>query len=93
MRPASPEFLASLRYSHVIASACELIFPGDSDADAVSVPVQAGSVTIDGLTWQRLDGGNPEPRALLRTSGGASTLVAGSASWAELRRLAASLQP
>ena len=54
---------------------------------------RAGQVTIDGLAWQRLDGGEPERRALLRTSGAATTLVAGSASWGELRRLAASLRP
>jgi hypothetical protein len=59
----------------------------------VSGSDRAGSVTIDGLTWRRLEGGEPERRALLRTSGAATTLVAGSASWGELRRLAASLQP
>ena len=28
---------------------------------------RAGSVTVDGLTWQRLEGGDPDPPALLRT--------------------------
>jgi GNAT superfamily N-acetyltransferase len=53
---------------------------------------RAGTVTIAGVTWTRLAGGAPEPRALQRTSGEATTLVAGSASWAELRRLATSLR-
>lgn len=53
----------------------------------------AGAVSIDGDTWQRLEGGEPEPRALLRTADGATTLVAGSAPWSQLRRLAAALQP
>jgi hypothetical protein len=53
MQTASTEFLESLRYSHVIASACELIFPGQTDAQAVSVPVEDGSVTIDRTAQNR----------------------------------------
>jgi Domain of unknown function (DUF5047) len=45
MQPASDQFLESLRFSHVIAAAAELIFPGESDT--ISVPVEAGSITID----------------------------------------------
>ena len=45
MQPASPEFLESLRFSHVIAAACELVFPGTTDT--ISVPLEAGTVTID----------------------------------------------
>ncbi|HKV68030.1 MAG TPA: DUF5047 domain-containing protein [Gaiellales bacterium] len=56
MRPASPQFLASLRYSHIAAARVELIFPGAADADAVSVPVEAGSVTIDRTAQNRRSG-------------------------------------
>lgn len=51
----------------------------------------AGSTTIGGRTWQRLSGGDPEPRALVLVADGLTTLVVGNASWAELRELAASL--
>jgi hypothetical protein len=51
-----------------------------------------GTVQVAGVTWTRLEGGKPEPRALLRTEGGVTTVVAGSASWPELRRLAGSLR-
>src|SRR5215831_8669395 len=44
MRPATPKFLTLIRESHVIAAACQLIFP---DGTAHDVPVQAGSVRID----------------------------------------------
>jgi hypothetical protein len=54
---------------------------------------RAGTVRIGGVAWTRLEGGQPEQRALLRTSGGATTLVAGSGSWPELERLARSLRP
>jgi hypothetical protein len=53
----------------------------------------AGTVTIAGASWRRLEGGEPEPRALVRTDGGVTTIVAGSATWSELRALAASLRP
>jgi hypothetical protein len=56
MRPASPEFLASLRYSHVIAASVDLLWPGMADADAVSVPVESGSVTIDRTAQNRRSG-------------------------------------
>ncbi len=52
----------------------------------------AGTVSVAGVTWRRLVGGEPDPRALVRSAGGATTLVAGTASWTELRRLAASLR-
>jgi hypothetical protein len=45
MQPASDQFLKSLRFSHVIAAACELIFPGETIT--YPVPVEAGTVTID----------------------------------------------
>lgn len=54
MQPASPEFLASLRFSHVIAAAAELIFPGETDL--ISVPVEAGTVTIDRTAQHRRAG-------------------------------------
>lgn len=53
----------------------------------------AGTVSLGGATWRRLEGGDPEPRALLRTDSGVTTLVAGSASWADLDRVARTLQP
>jgi len=56
MRPCSPEFLASLRYSHVIAAGVDLVWPGDTDANAVSVPVESGSVTIDRTAQSRRSG-------------------------------------
>jgi len=56
MRPASPEFLASLRYSHVIAAQVDLIWPGDADAAAVTVPVESGTVTIDRTAQNRRSG-------------------------------------
>ena len=52
----------------------------------------AGSVDVAGQSWQRLEGGDPEERALVRTEGGVTTMVAGSAPWAQLRTLAASLR-
>jgi hypothetical protein len=45
MQSASDHFIQSLRFSHVIAAAAELIFPGETDT--ISVPVEAGTVTID----------------------------------------------
>jgi len=56
MRPATPSFLAALRYSHVIAASVDLIWPGDVDAGAVSVPVEAGSITIDRTAQNRRSG-------------------------------------
>lgn len=53
---------------------------------------RSGQVTIQGRTWRRLESGDPEPRALLLVGGGrVTTVVAGSAAWPELRRLAAAL--
>jgi hypothetical protein len=54
-----------------------------------------GTVVIGGRTWQR-SVGDPEPderRSLVAQEQGAVTVVTGSASWAELERLAAALQP
>lgn len=53
----------------------------------------AGTVAIVGAPWRRLDGGEPEERALVRTDDGVTTVVAGSAGWDDLVRLAASLRP
>jgi len=47
---------------------------------------------IGGATWRRVEGGDPEPRALVLERNHVTTVVAGSAGWAELRELAASLQ-
>ena len=51
-----------------------------------------GEETLGGTSWQRLTGGDPEPRALVRTEAGVTTMVAGNGSWAQLRRLAVALR-
>ena len=53
---------------------------------------RAGNVVIGSATWRRLEGGDPEPRALVLERDDVTTVVAGSAGWGELRELAASLQ-
>ena len=53
---------------------------------------RAGSVVIGTVTWRRVEGGDPEPRALVLERDTVTTVVAGNAGWAELRELAASLQ-
>jgi hypothetical protein len=53
---------------------------------------RAGSVVIGTATWRRVEGGDPEPRALVLERDAVTTVVAGNAGWAELRELAASLQ-
>jgi hypothetical protein len=69
----------------------------DGDPEALVADVAdggdaAGSVTISGLRWRRLDGGRPEEHALVLDGEAATTVVAGGASWAELEALARSLQ-
>ena len=54
MRPATPQFLESLRYSHLIAASCDLIFPGDPTP--VAVAVEAGSIRIDRTAEHRRAG-------------------------------------
>ncbi len=49
-------------------------------------------MVIGSATWRRVEGGDPEPRALVLERDDVTTVVAGSAGWAELRELAASLQ-
>ena len=51
-----------------------------------------GEVRIEGQTWQRLEGGDPEPRALVLRDDQATTVVAGTASFDELEELARSLE-
>jgi len=53
----------------------------------------AGETTIDGDPWRRLRGGDPDPRALVRTAGGVTTVVTGTGRWRELEQLAGSLRP
>jgi hypothetical protein len=50
-----------------------------------------GDVRIAGRTWQRREGGDPEPRALVMQGQASTVVVAGSARWAELEALAGSL--
>jgi hypothetical protein len=51
-----------------------------------------GNLAIGSATWRRVEGGDPEPRALVLERDNVTTVVAGSAGWGELRELAASLQ-
>lgn len=53
---------------------------------------RAGAVVVSGRTWQRLEGGDPHPRALLREDGGVVTMLVGDASWRDLRALAAAVR-
>ena len=53
---------------------------------------RTGSVVIGSATWRRVEGGKPEPRALVLERDDVTTVVAGNAGWGELRELAASLQ-
>jgi hypothetical protein len=64
MRPVTSQFLGSLRYSHVIAAGCDLIFPGHADADAIAVPVEAGQITIDRTAQNRRAGSIQIPWSL-----------------------------
>jgi hypothetical protein len=53
---------------------------------------RSGDVTVSGAVWQRLEGGTPELRGLVLRGSGVTTLVTGSASFAELRALASALR-
>jgi Protein of unknown function (DUF4245) len=53
---------------------------------------RAGTVEVGDRTWRRLDGGEPETRALVSTRDGVVTVVAGGARWEELEELAGSLR-
>ena len=50
-----------------------------------------GHIEVAGAPWQRREGGNPEPHALLRRHGAVTTMVVGTARWGELRLLASLL--
>lgn len=52
---------------------------------------RSGTVVAGGRTWQRIEGGDPHPRALLSETEGVVTVVVGDASWRDLRTLAAAL--
>ncbi len=57
--------------------------------------VAGGTVTIDGREWTRMEG-DPTPderRSLVLVEDGTATVVTGSAEWAELEALAATLAP
>lgn len=69
----------------------------DGDADAFVADrslggERRGRVEVAGETWTRYVAGDPERRTLARTEAGVTTVVAGSAPWPELERLAASLR-
>jgi uncharacterized protein DUF4245 len=52
---------------------------------------RAGRVDVGGAVWRRVDGGDPERHALVLEGDAVTTVVAGGASWQELRTLAAAL--
>jgi hypothetical protein len=54
MRPFTERFRASLRGSHLVASRCDLYFPGSSTP--VTVPIEAGTVTNDRTAQVRRTG-------------------------------------
>jgi hypothetical protein len=60
--------------------------------DFVDGATRSGNMTVSGVAWQRLEGGKPELRALVRRGSGVTTVVTGSASFAELRQLASALR-
>jgi hypothetical protein len=60
--------------------------------DFVEGATKAGTETVSGAPWQRLEGGKPEQRALVLRGSGVTTMVTGSASFLELRQLASALQ-
>jgi len=51
-----------------------------------------GDVRIGERTWQRREGGDPEPRALVLRTATSTVVVAGTAQWPELEELAGSLE-
>ncbi len=51
-----------------------------------------GTVAIDGRDWERREGGDPEPRALVLRTATSTVVVAGTARWSELEELAGSLE-
>lgn len=56
MRPTTDTFDRLVRQSHVIAARCRLVFPGDTDLDAVEVPVQGGQIRSDRTARNRRAG-------------------------------------
>lgn len=52
----------------------------------------AGTVEVGDRSWRRLEGGEPERRALVSTRNGVVTVVAGGARWEELEELAGALR-
>ncbi len=51
-----------------------------------------GEVRIGDRTWQRQEGGEPEPRAMVLRTPTSTVVVAGTARWSELEELAGSLK-
>ena len=66
--------------------------PESMVADIADGGEDAGTVGISGLRWRKVDGGTPEKHALVLDGEAVTTVVAGGASWSELRTLARSLQ-
>lgn len=57
--------------------------------------VQAGTVTIGGVSWTRYDRASKDQKSLVRSQplSGLSTVVTGLASWEQLQQFAGALQP
>jgi Protein of unknown function (DUF4245) len=53
---------------------------------------KTGGAMVSGVLWQRLEGGKPEPRALVLRGSDVTTVVAGGASFGELQQLANALR-
>jgi len=53
----------------------------------------AGQTRVQGQVWERRLNADRDWRSLVRTGNGVTTVVSGSASWDDLRRLAATLRP
>jgi hypothetical protein len=60
-------------------------------AEQTARAVRQGQLDVAGTTWETWGGG--DRRSLVRTDGGVTTIVSGSAPWEELAVLAAALRP
>lgn len=62
--------------------------------DELGDPTDLGRTsTVGGQAWEQWASSSGDRRALVRTAGGVTTVVDGSADWSELEQLAGSLRP
>ncbi|MGH8867596.1 MAG: DUF4245 domain-containing protein [Actinomycetes bacterium] len=69
---------------------------GDSEAFVATQSLGGrpdGRVELEGRTWERYVSTEQERRSLVRVTDGVTVVVAGSAGWGELQRLATALRP